>query len=227
MATATIYCGTNSGYVQSISNVSYAAARAGGTLTLNTNVIAGAYAAHGQSFSTPTYYVMEAFLEFSLAAIPSGSTVTVPVLSLKDESNNYYTPTDFQIQALANDHGSALSTADFVAGADLAAKTLLAHLTSTSTWSDATYMDLTDDAMIAAIEAAAGGNLRMMLVSEKTRTGSGTAPTQDEFITPNAGNGSAQARLVFDYTAPAGGGAGSGSDLRHPRNLRSLRSLRS
>lgn len=190
---------TNIGRLTSSSNVDYATARSGGG-TLAVDTTANTYHQVGQSFSTPTYQVYEVMVEWDTSAIGASDTVNSVAVSswcFYDDSG-----TDFTLQLRANDFGAApVTTGDYIAGASLSAKTLLAHL-STSGMASGAYVSWTDDAFAANVTKA--GTTRAVLCSD--RTVSGTSPTGAESVYLYINHATQGLKLTINYT-PAGGAA--------------------
>jgi hypothetical protein len=199
VATTTLYPTANSGALFSY-DAAYANARAGtGTLAVQ-----GAGDARiGQRLTTdPTYQVWQYELEFDLASI-AGATISAAILSL------FVTAVDgtpgYVIEVRMHDYGTSITTADFVAGASLSSKTLVAQWTSANP--DTEYKTFTDVAMPANL--VAGSLNRMILVG--ARQTSNNAPTDAEYITAyydNTGGDPTRPKLDITYTA-GGGPAGA------------------
>ena len=198
MTTYTIYADTSDGYLQS-SNAAYATARSGGgglTAYTTGSIIVG------QSFyGGATYYIFEGFLGFDTSPIGAGSTVTAATLSLDGQTDN--STTDFTIEAWSRDWGTAITTADWVAGASLSGLTLVASYASSGF--TFVYNDFTSEAaFLAAINLT--GYTRILLASAKTNAN--TAPTGDEYITFRAAEASGTSqdpKLVVIATSPITG----------------------
>ena len=219
MSTLVVYSGTTDGHIYCIdgvaddgegggSNGTYAEARAG------TGVPFGAedtytYLHVGQNKVVAVfteYQVFETFLAFDTSSVGSGSTVSAAVLNLT--SYNNFTTTDFIIEARLYDWGTGLTTADWVAGANLSALTLLAHRDTASGWTANIAYDLTNDAFAANVNKT--GSTRLLLCSDHTTAN--TAPTTFEWLDAYAADqaGTTQdPKLTVTYTAGGGGGSGA------------------
>lgn len=126
------------------------------------------------------YDLHEAFLRFDLSTIPHNAVISAAKISLYGASGGDASATDFTIEARLNDVG-ALTSADYVPGANIGSFTLLASL-STASWATVAYNDLTNSAsaLLTAIAANAGGFLGVMLSSDRQRLG--TVPTGNEYV---------------------------------------------
>jgi hypothetical protein len=176
MTTSVVYAGTADGYIES-GPATYATARAGsGTLTLNGGGTGVLYVGQLYDDYDTVYYVQEAFLGFDTSAIDDTDTVSAAVLNVT--SNSDISTTDFTIQARLKDWSTTVTTADWVAGADLSGLTLLAHYATSGGFAANTAYDFTDDAMPANVSKT--GVTRMLLCSD--RTVSGTTPTGYEYV---------------------------------------------
>lgn len=179
----------------------YSIARNGtGTIDVTTD-----WAAVGQNHLGIKYQVYQGYLGFALTdPLLAGATITAAVLSLYDASDN--STTDFEVQARAHAWGGTVETTDYVAGGSLSGKTLLAH-GDTSGHSAGSYWALTDDAMVAAAQAAIGSTLRMLLCSKRTvdNTAPGAAPSREDIL-PYGTNGSSvqKPKLSLTYTPAPG-----------------------
>jgi len=122
------------------------------------------------------FWVYEGFLAFDTSALTSGATVSAAVLRVTSYAD--YSTTDFDIQARLRDWGTSLTTADWVAGADLSGLTLLGSYATSSGFTANTGYDLSDTAMGANVNKT--GSTRMLLCS--SRTVGNNAPTNNEFV---------------------------------------------
>jgi hypothetical protein len=185
----------DSGHVDSTNTV-YSTARAGtGTLTVTAASPTGII---GQRLST-TYRCYEDFYAFDTSSIPAEATITSAVLSVDGAGD--HTIQECVFEARVHDWGAALSSADFVAGADLGNYVLVAK------WDTATlgnllasgYNAFTDVALAANIVKA--GTTRLMLSSDRHRLGN--TPTSDEYSWTGAkgdGAGVLAAKLDVEWS---------------------------
>lgn len=197
---------TDNGYIQSYSEVSYADARAGASLTANS--AANSFPIIGQLLGdfkgTPTYTVYQYFIRFDTSILGGITPLTA---QLQFYMGSDFSTTNFDIQARLHTWGTSLTTADWVAGASLSGKTLLAHLTTSGITANA-YNNMTDDALLANLNTS--GYTDIIFCS--SRQTNNNAPTNDEFIsTPHMTKG-IWTRLVVTYTPPAPAAA-TGSTL--------------
>ena len=121
------------------------------------------------------YYVFQTYLSFDTSAVTG--TVSSVTLSIYGQFDN--SVTDFTIEARVHDFGATLETGDYVAGASLSGKTLVASRSTASGWSTSGYNAFTSDAaFLTAINQS--GSTRLLLCSDRTR--SGTTPTTFEMV---------------------------------------------
>lgn len=186
--------GAMEGFVRSWAT-DWAAARAGPGDGAYYSGPGGFYPEVGVLVSGPNYYAYQAFWSFDTSVIPDGVTVTaVDLLTQAIEG-----PTgNFLLEARAHDWGDTLTTADFVAGDDLAGKTLLASLMA----GDLSTVQLTaltsESAFTNAIDTA--GYTRLMVSDKRQRIG--PAPTSSEFVVLHYYlTGPARTRLSVTYEA--------------------------
>jgi hypothetical protein len=168
MTTTTVYADTSDGKIIS-EDATYSTCRAGAALSQTTNATADRV---GQLTG---YECHELFFRFDTSSIPDTDTVDSAVFSL--DGNTDASTTDFTMEARASAWGATLTTADWVAGADLGALTLLASL-STASYS-AGYMDFTSDAAFPA-NVSKTGYTELLVCSSRHRVG--TAPTGNEYV---------------------------------------------
>jgi len=158
----------------------------------------------GETFYSEQFWVYESFLSFDTSALTSGATVSAAVLRVT--SSGDVSTTDFDIQARLRDWGTSLTTADWVAGADLSGLTLLGSYATSSGFTANTGYDLSDTAMAANVNKT--GTTRMLLCS--SRTVGNTAPTGDEFVSTYSSDYTGTTRdpvLTVTYAAGATGPA--------------------
>lgn len=205
MPTLTAFATSEDGRLES-SDLVYLTARAGGGVVgIDTNNIVV-----GQRLEGATYRCWESFLSFDTSSIPDDATIDSVVLSLFGDGD--FSSTDFTLQARLRDWGATLTTTDYVPGANLAALTLLATVTSVG-WSLAAYNDFTSEAAFAA-NINKTGETRLVIVS--SRLVAGNVPTGLEFVTAHHSETSGTTndpKLVVNYTE-AGAGGNNGSMMR-------------
>lgn len=168
MPTYTFYSDTTDGHILS-TNGTYSTARSGGTLTADTS---GTIAIVGQSNN---YSCWEAFLQFDTTFINFASTISSATLSMYGYTS--WLTNHFTVEARSYDWGTALTTADWVAGASLSALTSLATFATTG-FSTSAYNDFTDVALPANINKS--GSTRIICYSSR-HSGNNT-PTSGEYV---------------------------------------------
>ena len=219
MSTLVVYSDTSDGYlvagdyaanVGGPASADYSAARSGTSsldaYTTYTGISVGQ--AHtdsswydsdlGEWVYSEQFWVDESFLSFDTSALTSGATVSAAVLRVTSYTD--VSTTDFDIQARLRDWGTSLTTADWVAGADLSGLTLLGSYATSSGFTANTGYDLSDTAMAANVNKT--GPTRMLLCS--SRTTAGTAPTGDEYVAIRAADYTGTTRdpqLTVTYAA--------------------------
>lgn len=192
-------------------NGSYASARGGtgSSIEVYGTPVAGqhyttALGIDGEGYETAfdVFGVYQGYVSFDTSSVGSGSTVSAATLALSCSYDS--SATDFTVEARLHDWGASVTTADYVAGASLSAKTLVAHRSTAGGWSG--LQDLTNDAMPANVNKTS--STRLLLCS--SRTTSGTAPTGAEYINfypAEAAGTTSDPKLTVTYTS--GGGAQS------------------
>jgi hypothetical protein len=212
MTTTTIFgTAANDGRILSGPDTTYSTVRAGFNLTTSTT---GNPEWLGQQLSAGDYRIWEQFWDFDTSSIPDSDVVsdaTVSIWVAVDEST-----TDFVIEARLHDYSTTLENADWVAGADLSSKTLLASgNTSGLPAADTAYFALTSTGGFAA-NINKTGSTRMVMCSD--RHGAGTAPTGNErvysILAEEAGT-TKDPKLVVTHAA-----AGGGADVLDPFGMR-------
>jgi hypothetical protein len=198
VASLTVYSSAADGIIESNSGT-YSTARSGANLGA---ALTGSNEYIGQ---TGGYYLSEAFFDFDTSALVAGDTVTAAVFSLY--CSDRWENEDEHIQELYSKAWTTpLTTADWVAGADVSALTKVATFDTVGGTgiSSGVYKDFVSEAgMPAAI--VKGGTTKFMLATDQFRLGS--APTSAERIEwafYEAGAGY-RPKLVITYTpAPTG-----------------------
>lgn len=128
----------------------------------------------GQNVSN--YFFNEGFVSFDTSAIPDTATVLSATLSLR-LNGAAVGDTTYTVQARLYDWGATLTTADYVAGASLSAKTLLATLPVASFVTTGLAPMTSETAFISNINLT--GKTRIILCTD--RMVAGTAPTTAEY----------------------------------------------
>jgi hypothetical protein len=189
---------TDNGYIQSTSNTSYASARTGEGLAAVDSSSGSISLYFGQNFTSfkgsPTYDIFESFVRFDTSSLSGLSLLTAELrlYFLTDLST-----TNFEMQARLHTWGTALTTADWVAGASLSTKTLLASL-NTSGITTGSYYTFIDTALLANLNTT--GFTDIILVSKNTVDG--TTATQEEYVLSSANVNGFAIRLVVTFTPP-------------------------
>ena len=200
MSTTTVYPSTADGYLTSGSDVSYATARSGGAVQEIHNTANDMWVAQRRKGddSDPYYYCYSGYLDFDTSSIPDTDEISAVTLSLH-AIDFYGTPGALEVYAY--DWGKELTFADWIAGADVAAMTLLASYPGT--WSGGAYRALTSEtAFKAAINKT--GVTRLFLCTTNFRTGS--APSDEDgytFYATEKGT-TYRPKLVIEHAAAAG-----------------------
>lgn len=171
LTTYTLYATTACGEIDS-SNATYATARAGSGLSVWVPG-AGQGLAVGQ-VAGATKTCVEGFLDFDT----SGVAGTVQSVTLSLYGNQDFSTTDFTIEARLHDWGGTLETTDWVAGADLSSKTLLASYATASGWAGGYRSFTSEAAFVANINQA--GHTRFLV--DSSRHVAGNSPTTDEYV---------------------------------------------
>lgn len=136
----------------------------------------------GQFFTT-AYGCDEALISFDTSTAGTPVTAELRVVGSNDSS----TAADFTLEARLHDWGTAVEVADFVAGDDLAGKTLLATLTTVGFLVGSSPFGVnifTDVDMAANVNTA--GFTRMVLASDRQRTA--VTPTGLELVAIRSAN---------------------------------------
>ena len=164
MASYLVYSELSDGYIKS-TNSTYSTARAGSNLSVTDDDASTAFAI-GQELDGSTYDVRQAFFQFDTSFLQSDETVLTAALRLYHPSN---TGSAHTLEVREHDWGASLGTGDFVAGANLGSKTLLAEYERSSSESagNITYFSTGD--FPDAINKS--GNTRIMVHAKEQRTG--------------------------------------------------------
>ena len=202
MTVTTFFGTTSGGQIESYGATVYADAYAGANLE---ELAAQVFSKIGQYVSGGNYSCFESFIDFDTQSIPDTDTVSAVAMVLEPYADN--SATDFLIQIRVRDWGTSLTTADWVAGADLSALTLVAQLDTDTNWpvgNDRTMINFGTN-FVDNINKT--GSTRLILHSE--RHSLNTTPTGREDVdykeTETAGTTSDP--YVSVTHAGAGGGA--------------------
>jgi len=191
--TITVFSSPADGYIAS-KNTDYLIARAGAALVAT----AGGDAGLGNDYYDLQYQIQQAFLSFDTSVIPDTATINSVGLSGQGIGSSF--GSGWAMHARAHDWGIALDTGDFVAGANLGAKTLLATRAFAGDWSTTAYNAFTSEA--AFLGAVNKTGYTRLLVHIDT-TASTVAPSGTAYAAANLRGPSspAPAKLVITYTA--------------------------
>lgn len=199
MSTTTVYPSTADGYLTSGSKVSYATARSGGAVQEIHNTANDMWVTQYQKGSDPFYYCCSGYLDFDTSSIPDTDEISAVTLSLY-AINADGSPGALEVYAY--DWGEELTFADWIAGADVAAMTLLASYPGT--WYGGAYRALTSEtAFKAAINKT--GVTRLFLCTTKFRTGSVPSDRDGYTFYATEKGTTYRPKLVIEHAAAAGG----------------------
>jgi len=182
------------------SNGTYSVARNGtGSLWLSANT---SYSSAGQNKvvgNATEYDILQSFLSFDTSSIGTGNTVSDVSFDVRAKYDN--STVDFELQARLHAWATPLSTTSYVPGADLSAKTLLAHYNTSSGWGSTNLLrTFVDDAFPANVNRT--GNTRILVVSKDTADNS--APTDASNVAWHSADytgTSFDPKLTVTYTA--------------------------
>lgn len=194
MTTLTAYSGTGDGYITSAS-ATYSAARSGTGTAANTTGTELIVANH---LSGGTYTCAEGFIAFDTSSIDDSATVSAATLTVTLKTD--LSTTDFTLEARTHSWGT-LTTADWVAGADLGSLTLLAsRSSSTMTVVNTAYALTSEAAFIDAINKT--GSTEIILNNSRHRNGDVPTGLETQFYySANESGTSRDPTLVVEYGA--------------------------
>ena len=192
---STFYSGTADGYLWSF-DATYTTARAGpsdGAADADVSLI------NGQFYNgSTTYGVHESFADWDTSAIGTDtvSAATLSLWAVTDDSTSNFTS-----RIRLYDWGATLTTADWIAGADLSGNTLLATFASAGVTTGA-YNDFTDVAFPANVNT--GGATRVVLSSDELEAGNAPAAFQRIiWSSANVAGTTQDPKLVVTHAAAA------------------------
>lgn len=192
---STFFSSTADGRIVS-SGANYNSARAGGSLTANDSNTADRVGQYG-FFSTWECY--ESFLSFDTSSLPDTDTIDSAVLAVYGSTDSTGT-SDFTIRARIHDWGGSLTTTDWVAGANLSGKTLVASF-DTSGFSTSGYNSFTSESAFTSNVNKTGTTY---LIISSSRHEAGTTAGQQEqvqFYMANESGTSKDPKLTVTHTA--------------------------
>jgi len=198
--TTTVYADVADGYIQS-ENATYATARSGGTLTSQNGSVVLII---GQDLAAK-YACLEGDIYFDTGTpIPDTDTIETATLSLY--GNNDQSTTDFTLEARTHTwSANGLTTADWVAGASLSGKTLLATYATSGGWPTDAYTALVSEA--AFLDAINKTGYTEMLL-DSSRHVAGNTPTGSEYVcaySTDQDGTTKDPKLVVVHAPPAAG----------------------
>lgn len=198
MTTTIVYAGEGGAVTSAAS--AYSNARLG----TGTSSLGGTSGSQVGQQRASQYQVFQTFVGFDCSVIPATATVNAVNLEVCAQLDRS-TAADFTIEARAYDYGGSVETTDFVPGTSLGADTLLASYSTAAGWPTNTYCSFTSQpALLTAVDAS--GIVRMVLASDRQRTGVAPVLSSDEYVYAyNYGQpGTTQdPRLTVTYTAAA------------------------
>ncbi|MDZ7732192.1 MAG: LamG-like jellyroll fold domain-containing protein [Acidimicrobiia bacterium] len=175
-------------------SATYSTARSGGGLELEADSPRVGQRAYSDGGTV--YEVMEVLAEFDVSILPDApidsTAVTMWIATTAVD-------TAFDVEVREEDYGDEITTADWVAGANLSGLTLLASVAAPA--SPGQVEASGETALATAIETARAGDGKLRVVVASSRTRVGNTPTGDEYVTllysnPNEPTGIVQ--LVVD-----------------------------
>lgn len=190
--TTTVFAGAANAAIVYSTDVTYATARAGSSLAALANA-----ATVGQQTG---YTVYQVFIKFDTSSIPDGDEITSATLELYLGTDG--SATDFVVQARLHDWGASVTTADWVAGADLSGKTLLATLDSNGIGATGALKAFTSDAAFKSNISKTG--ITYILLCSKEQVDD-SAPTANEFLTFDYQSAVAYQKLTVVHVTPLSG----------------------
>ena len=174
MTVDTFYASTTNSGILSSSHATYSTARSGGTISLYTSSSVNAFEAD-QAFISPNYFCEEFALDFDTSSLPDGAVVTAAQFKM----THWFTagsPTG-TLEVRLYDYGT-IAASDYVAGADLGSKTLLASL-AVSAVSAGAQNTFTENGTNFQTSINLTGSTRVLIATDEVRLGTPTPTAQD------------------------------------------------
>lgn len=172
MAVYTVYPASHQDNYARSQHSDYATARSGVSPASKSTNAAAQYESNtlGQLYDGSTYYVTEALFRFDTSVIPDAETVTSVSMQVYLSGGNGIS---LLLEARADDFALLVNAGDYVAGADLAAMTLLSSYTLGVNETEGLKTFATSAAFVAHVDKS--GHTDVLVHSARMRTG--TAPT--------------------------------------------------
>ena len=184
--TQTFFAQSQDGYTSSFSgdadvgpNGIYADARAGtgtATITANNPLLEGDVGQQLLNNGFDFFQCNESLFSWDTSIIPVGATVTSAILKITPASD--FSVTDFIMEARIHDWGASVTVGDWVAGAALGGKLLVAHYDTANGFTPNVEVTFIDDAFAANV--VKGGITRILINSSRHRLGN--QPTGNELV---------------------------------------------
>jgi hypothetical protein len=176
---------SNVGRVRSYSNTGWSGARSG-TKILTVD-LAGFPLTGQQKIPSSNFFVYQSYIEFDTSIVAGTITSAVLKINVFSRSNDQ----SYNIEARLYDFGAAVETADYIAGANLGAYTLLATLADTAA-TPGDYRTFSDIAMAANVNTS--GKTRIMLCDSLTRLD--LSPSNENYIIYECGSDPSPPQLI-------------------------------
>ena len=210
MTTTTIFSKTNDGDIAATSTTAqgYTAAREGtsGTFVINDSGAQFRVGQFNQTSGSPNFDCFEIFLAFATAVIPDGDTITSVTFSLHTAVTINQNGPDFDMEVRQDTWQPTLTSAHFVAGSSLGARTLFATL-NTAAVSPNARLDWTENGSNFRDAINKTGDTEFLICSSRQRL---NQPPPDDtvnrvtFFSANDVGTTRDPRLIIIHSAPPG-----------------------
>lgn len=197
MTTTTIYASTTNSALVTSRNATYTTARAGSNKAVNLpNSVLSFNPCN--SFVSPNYFCHEVLLDFDTSSIPDTATINTVTLQIYTTAS---TSATYTVECRIYDYGSSITTADYVAGANIGTYTLAASLPSSSLFNN-NYTSFSENGTNFVDNINKTGSTRLLVSVDKLRLG--TVPTDNSvnptFSDPDDSTSAHRPALVIEYT---------------------------
>ncbi len=193
--TTTVFQGIAADGTIESSNATYSTARAGSSLSVQNSTVNNLVV--GQATG---YGIDQAFIGFDTSSIPDTDEIISVSLELYLKVDG--STTDFVVEARLHDWGGTLTTADWVAGADLSGKTKLATLASSGIGATSAYKAFTSETAFKANVSKTGTTYIVLCSKEQTDN---SAPTANEYLSFENADQAEYPKLTVVHAPPPTG----------------------
>lgn len=173
----TFFSSTADGLITS-SDPTYTTARSGGTFSVSTSATSHSVGQRNFLGSSDCY---ETFVSWDTSSIADGDAVSAVTLDMWLVSDTS-TGAEFTVEARDYDWSTSVTSADWVAGANLGNYTLCASIGTSGIGSTGAYKTFTSQAAFLTVTNLKTGTVHLILASDRLRQGNAPSTNTNEYV---------------------------------------------